>query len=148
MLVKTSQLHPKKLWSESNSILPRGIKNPCFDIHQFGSISFPEEHGQNAPVGAATAVSLRANQITRTVLPWNKENCTDKFYDEPEYDGHYTYRSCQKGCLQRHLKKICGCVTSLYLKKNEPVCDMLDKTTCMSVINYFLIKIKTFAWKK
>ncbi|CBY11541.1 unnamed protein product [Oikopleura dioica] len=99
-----------------------------FDIHQYGSISFPEEHGQNAPVGAATAVSLRANQITRTVLPWNKENCTDKFYNEPDYEGHYTYRSCQKGCLQRHLKKNCGCVTSLYLKKNEPVCDMLDKT--------------------
>ncbi|CBY37285.1 unnamed protein product [Oikopleura dioica] len=104
-----------------------------FDIHQYGSISFPEEHGQNAPVGAATAVSLRANQITRTVLPWNKENCTDKFYNEPDYDGHYSYRSCQKGCLQRHLKKNCGCVTSLYLKKNEKVCDMLDKTKYVCV---------------
>ncbi|CAG5082054.1 Oidioi.mRNA.OKI2018_I69.PAR.g10024.t1.cds [Oikopleura dioica] len=101
-----------------------------FDIHQYGSISFPEEHGQNAPVGAATAVSLRANQISRTVLPWNKENCTNVYdSNDPEYDGHYTYRACQKGCLQRHLRDECGCVTSLFLKKNDPVCGLLDKTT-------------------
>ena len=102
-------------------------------IHEPGTTIFPEEQGFDAAVGTQTAFGMRANELRRTAMPYNNDDCreTDK-YNKSLYRGKYTWRTCSKGCLQMSLLNSCGCVSDLNLKlDNVPMCEFTNKTQSM-----------------
>ncbi|ELT93095.1 hypothetical protein CAPTEDRAFT_166424 [Capitella teleta] len=108
-----------ELFVEMDEYIPDLTEEAGFRVlvHGNDEVPFPEINGFNIPVGMATGVGIRLQEIVRLGQQYSdckpNSTSTNNIYSHI-YPNGYSNQVCQMSCYQEHVANECGCLDSAY----------------------------------